>query len=95
MGLRNHLRGDLPLEERRRGAARFVGFFLLLLAAGFASAAALILFALHSSKVWVIHGEIVTRTSLLADLVFFTVGFIATSLLAWYWYRYRVWRGRS
>jgi len=76
--------------KRRRGFARFVGFFLLLLAGAFALAAALILVALYSSKVWVTHGEIVTRTSMLAELVFFIVGFIATSLLAWYWYRYRV-----
>jgi hypothetical protein len=90
MGLHKHLREDLPLEERRRAFTRFVGFFLVLLAGGFALAAALILIALHSSKVRVIHGEVVTRASMLADVVFLVVGFIATSLLAWYWYRYRV-----
>jgi hypothetical protein len=94
MGLRKHLREDVSLEERWRGFARFVGFFLILLAGGFALAAALILIALHSSKEWVIHGETVTRTSMLSDLVFFIVGFIATSLLTWYWYRHRVGRHR-
>jgi hypothetical protein len=94
MGLRKDLREDRPLEERRRGFTRFVGFFLSLLAGGFALATALILTALHSSRVWIIHGETVTRESMLADLVFFIVGFVATSLLAWYWYRYRVGRRR-
>ena len=90
MRVRKDLRGDVPLEERRRGLARFVGFFLILLAGGFALTAMFILIALHSGKVWIIHGEIVTRTSMLADLVFVLVGFIVTSLLAWYWYRVRL-----
>jgi hypothetical protein len=90
MGLRKQFREDRPLEERRRGFARFVGFFLMLLAGGFALAVVLIFIELHSRKVRVIHGEIVTRTSMLADLVFVTVGFVATSLLAWYWYRVRL-----
>ena len=90
MRLFRHLRGDLPLEQRRRSFARFVGFFLLLLAGGFALTAAMILIELPSDKVLVIQGKVVTRRSLLVDLAFFVVASIATSLLAWYWYRVRV-----
>jgi hypothetical protein len=90
MRLFRHLGGDLPLEQRRRSFARFAGFFLLLLAGGFALTAAMILIELHSGKALVIQGKIVARTSLLVDLVFFIVASIATSLLAWYWYRVRV-----
>jgi hypothetical protein len=85
-----HLEGDLSLEQRRRGFARFVGFFLLAVAGGFALTAALILIALNSGRLWVIQGQAVTRASMIADLVFFTVGFIVASLLAWYWYRVRI-----
>ena len=90
MRLFRHLRGDLPLEQRRRGFARFVGFFLVLLAGGFALTAVVILIELHSGKVVEIQGNVVTRASLLADLVLFVVAFVATSLVAWYWYRVRV-----
>ena len=78
------------MEQRRRSFSRFVGFFLLLLAGGFALTAVMISIALHSGEVLVIQGTTITRASLLADLVFFIVASIATSLLAWYWYRVRV-----
>ena len=51
---------------------------------------ALILIELHSGKELVIQGKIVPRKSLLADLIFLIIAFVATSLLAWYWYRVRI-----
>ena len=90
MRLFRHLREDLPPEQRRRGFARFVGFFLVLLAGGFALTVVVILIELHSGKVVEFQGKVATRTALLADLALFIVAFVATSLAAWYWYRVRV-----
>jgi F0F1-type ATP synthase membrane subunit c/vacuolar-type H+-ATPase subunit K len=89
MGLFRHSRGDLPLEERRRGFVRVAGFVAALLAVGFALCAAQVWRALHSGRVWAdYHGAIVTQSEMRNQFVFFVVGAVLSSV-AWFWLRSR------
>jgi hypothetical protein len=93
MGLRKHLREDLPLDERRQRFAPIVTVVLWLFTIGATLGAVQVARALWSGKVWVnVRGHVITAAEMWRELVFFVVVAIVCAPLAWYWGRF--WRRR-
>jgi hypothetical protein len=84
----------LQPERQRQGFARMVGGLMWAFALGFVLGAVQVGKALWSHKVWMNYrGEVISRTTMRWELVFFLIGAIFCALLAWHWHR--MWRSRS
>ena len=93
MGLPKHSGEDLPLEERRRGVARFINAVAWLFGMGAAVGAVQVSRALWSRAVWLDYrGRVVTAAEMWRELVFFALVVIVCAPLAWY--GRRAWRRR-
>lgn len=77
-----------PPSGRRSGFARIASAVLWAFTIGFALGAAQVGRALWSGKVWATYkGDVVTRTEMWRELIFFVLASVACSALAWQWRR--------
>jgi hypothetical protein len=94
MSLLKRPREDLPPEQRRQGYARIASGLLWAFTLGFVFGAVQAGKALWSHKVWMNYrGDVISRTAMRAELVFFIFGAIVCALLARHWHR--IWRRQS